>query len=113
MSGIVLLEGKRAKLMKDRFVYNGKVYLTSDIRTASLKSGFFQPTMLVLEFKNGKNKEFRIGTASPSSHLNVLTTGGLVDTVSQDARMATQQWVTTINLLLRRQQLVKLANLQT
>jgi hypothetical protein len=105
MSEVVILESKRAKLTKDRFVYNGKAYLTSDIRVASLKSGFFQPTMLVLEFKNGENKEFRIGTASKSSHPNVLTTSGLIDTISQDARMATRQWVTTINLLLRRQQL--------
>jgi hypothetical protein len=65
---------KRAKLTKDRFVYNRKVYLTSDSRMASLKSGFLRPTMLVPDFKNGENKEFRIGTASPSSHLNVLTT---------------------------------------
>ena len=105
MSEIVILESKRAKLTKDRFVYNGKAYLTSDIRMASLKSGFFQPTMLVLEFKNGENKEFRMGTSSTPSHLNVLMSGGLTDTVSQDARMATQQWVTTINLLLRRQHL--------
>ena len=105
MSGTLILESKRAKLTKDRFVYNGKAYLTSDIQRASLRSGLFQPTMLVLEFKNGENKEFRIGTASTSSHVNVPMTGGLIDTVSRDVRMATQQWVTTINMLLRRQRL--------
>jgi hypothetical protein len=104
MSGALILESKRARLTKDRFVYDGKAYLTSDIRRASLKSGLFKPTMLVLEFKNGENKEFRIGTTLTSSHLNVLTTDGLIDTVSQDVGMATPQWVTTINMLLRRQQ---------
>jgi len=100
MYEIVPLESKKGKLMKDKFVFNRQTYLISDMRRASLKIGVFQPTTLVLEFKNGESKEFSIGTASTPPHLNVLMTSGLVDTVCQDVRMSTQQWVTTINILI-------------
>jgi hypothetical protein len=85
----VILETKRAKLMKDRFIFQGQTYLLSEIKNASLKSGFLKLTALVLEFNDGKIKEFLLGK---KESIGSLSDSSMV--------VYTQQWVTTINMLI-------------
>jgi hypothetical protein len=103
MSDIVLLESDLAKLTKDRLIYGfGKkeqTILISDIKRASLSSGFFSLPELVLEFKDGTEKEFVVGTASGLSRFTDLMSG-MSNQSDQDMINSTQQWVTTINMLL-------------
>ena len=104
MSDIFLLESKTAKLTKDRFVYGAgdrtQTYQISDIRRASMRSGSLSLPKLQLEFNDGTAKEFFVGTTSGSSRFSAFMSGGMVDPVSQDQKNSTQQWVTTINMLI-------------
>lgn len=65
-----------------------------------MDSGFFVEPELTIKFENGQFKHFSVGTMSGESQLNSLLTCGRVDTISADLRMSTQQWVTTINMLI-------------
>ena len=101
MSDIVILENKQgSKLFKDRFVHEGQTYLIADMKQASLSSGFLEPTVLAINFKDGKQKDFRVGTVSNSSVLGDLFHSLLTDNAGQDLKASTQQWVTTINMLI-------------
>ena len=99
-NNMILLESKLAILFKDRFVYKGETYPISSMKSASMDSGFFVEPELTIKFENGQFKHFMVGTMSGESQLNSLLTGGMVDTVSSDLRMSTQQWATTINMLI-------------
>ena len=87
MSEIVILENKQgSKLFKDRFIHEGQTYLVADMKQASLSSGFLKPTVLAINFKDGEQKHFRVGTVSTSSSLNTLSQSSLIDSVGQDLK---------------------------
>ena len=101
MSEIVILENKQgSKLFKDRFIHEGQTYLSADMKQASLKSGFLEPTALAINFKDGKQRRFRVGVVSTSSSLNTLFSGSLINSAGDDLKASTQQWVTIINMLI-------------
>ena len=101
MSENVILENKQgSKLFKDRFVHEGQIYLIADMKQALLSCGFLEPTVMAITFKNGKQKDFRVGNVSNSSVLNDLFHGFLTGSSGQDLKSSTQQWVTTINMLI-------------
>ena len=101
MSDNVILENTQgSKLFKDRFVHEGQTYLISDMKQASLSCGFLEPTVLTITFKNGEQKDFRVGIVSNSSVLNDLFHGLLTNSSGQDLKSSTQQWVTAINMLI-------------
>ena len=93
MSNIAILENKEgSKLFKDRFIHEGQTYLIADMKQALLKSGFIEPTVLAIDFKDGKQTRFRVGVVSTSS--------SLIDSAGEDLKASTQQWVTIINMLI-------------
>lgn len=106
MSEKIILESKKGKLMKDKFVYDGETYPLSDITNASVKTPFWGAPKLILEFKDGKIMEFMVGTLSTSQAANavsLIATGGLVDNVHTELVSSTRQFATTINMLIAMQ----------
>jgi hypothetical protein len=67
---------------------------------ASVKGGGWKAPVMLIEFKDGTQKEFSVWTVSVASHANLFFSGGLMDTATQDQRSSTQQWVTAINMLI-------------
>ena len=105
MSEVVILENKKgSKLFKDRFIHEGKTYLISNMKNTVMKSGWLQDTCMEITFKDQSKREFNVGSVSTSSSLNALFSGLMVDTMSQDLKTSTQQWVTSINMLIAMQQ---------
>jgi DNA-directed RNA polymerase subunit RPC12/RpoP len=100
---LILLETKIALLFKDRFVYNGRTYPISSMKSASIDSSFLGDADLIIKFKDGLFKRFRVGTMSGSSQLNALLSNFTIDTSSQEIEAVTQQFVTTINMLISMQ----------
>lgn len=100
MSENVILENKKSKLFKNRFVHEDQTYFISDMKKAVMLSGWFQSTCMEITFKDQTTREFSVGTVSTSSSLNTLFSGFMVDTASQDLKASTQQWVTAINMLI-------------
>ena len=93
MSNIAILENKEgSKLFKDRFIHEDQTYLIADMKQALLKSGFIEPAVLAIDFKDGKQTRFRVGVVSTSS--------SLIDSAGEDLKASTQQWVTIINMLI-------------
>ena len=95
-----ILENNKSKLFKDRFIHERRPYFISDMNKAVMISGFFETTRMEIIFKDRTTKEFKVGTVSTSSNLNALFSGFMVDTMSQDLKVSTQQWVTAINMLI-------------
>ena len=55
---------------------------------------------LEITFKDQRKIDFNVGAVSTASNLNALFSGFMVDTMSQDLKVSTQQWVTAINMLI-------------
>ena len=101
MSEVVILENKEdSKLFKDRFIHEDKTYLISDMKNAVMKSGWFPDRCMEVTFKDQTKRDFAVGTVSTSYSLNALFSCFMVDTMSQDIKTPTQQWVTAINTLI-------------
>ena len=92
---IILLESKLAILFKDRFVYKGETYPISSMKNASLDED-----SLVIKFENGQFKRFMVGSISTDSMLNAYFSNFTIDTGIQEIKAVTQQFVTTINMLI-------------
>ena len=89
------------KLFKELFIYEGKSYPISDMRRASVGSGLlWNLASLVIHFKNGKTIEFSVGSTSSSQMFNPLFDYNNVDYVKRDYKTRTQNWATTINMLI-------------
>ncbi len=97
---LAILENNKSKLFKDRFIHERQTYFISAMNKAVMISGFFETTRMEIIFKDRTTKEFKVGTVSTFSNLNALFSGFMVDTMSQDLKVSTQQWVTAINMLI-------------
>jgi hypothetical protein len=95
-----ILENNKSKLFKDRFIHERRTYFISDMKKAVMISGFLETTRMEITFKDRTTRDFKVGTVSTSSNLNALLSGFMVDTMSQDLKVSTQQWVTAINMLI-------------
>jgi hypothetical protein len=98
--GPPILETERGTLTKSFFNYDGQTYKISDMTRASITSGFWKAPALLIDFKDGTQKKFKVWSIDKESHANLLFTGGVVDTLTKDQASSTQQWVKMINLLI-------------
>jgi hypothetical protein len=98
--GPTILENKKGTLTKSFFNYDGQTYSICDMVKASMTSGFWKAPALLIDFKNGAQKEFSVWTIERESHAMLFLTGGVVDSLGKDQKSSTQQWVTTINMLI-------------
>lgn len=98
--GPPILETERGTLTKSFFNYDGQTYKISDMTRASITSGFWKAPALLIDFKDGTQKKFKVWSIDKESHANLLFTGGVVDTLTKDQASSTQQWVMMINLLI-------------
>ena len=94
------LKLKEALVTKSFFNYNGQTYKISDMIEASITSGSWKAPGLLIDFKDGTQKKFKVWTIARESHANLFFTGGVVDTLTKDQTSSTQLWVTMINLLI-------------
>ena len=102
MSDPVLLETERGttRLYKDHLIHEGQMYLISDMKKAELKTGFMEPTVMLISFKDGAQKSFRVGSVSRSATLTTVFTGFIIDSAGDSIKASTQQWVNAINMLI-------------
>ena len=97
----VILESKQGtKLYKNRFIHEGKSYLISDMKKASVKSGFIHLALLEILFKNGEIHDFQVVSASNTTITNTSFNDFKIDQVSNNFKLAAQQWASIINKLI-------------
>ena len=97
----VILENKQGtKLYKDRFIHEGKSYRISEMKHASVKSGFIHLALLEILFKNGKIREFQVVSASNTTITNISFSDFKIDQVRNNFKVAAQQWASMINKLI-------------
>jgi uncharacterized protein YdaL len=97
----VILENKQGtKLYKDRFIHEGKSYPISEMKKASVKSGFIHLALLEILFKNGKIREFQVVSASNTTITNISFSDFKIDQLSNNFKVVAQQWASMINKLI-------------